>query len=97
MVDKYEEAIQCINIMQSSYNHIRKSDAEFLTLELAKEALREKLEREDPQPLTDVFSGSGGRWGKCIKCGKLNRVEYNYCANCGTRICQPKEDENETD
>ena len=33
----YEEAIRELNIMQSSYAHIRHNDAEFEALEMAKE------------------------------------------------------------
>lgn len=36
---KREEAIQTLNVMQSSYAHIRHSDAEWEALEMAKEAL----------------------------------------------------------
>ncbi len=46
------EAIAVINIMQAKYNQIRKSDIEFEAMEIAKEALREKAERENPKPLT---------------------------------------------
>lgn len=37
---KKEEAIQTLNVMQSSYAHIRHNDAEWEALELAKEALQ---------------------------------------------------------
>ena len=37
---KKEEAIQTLNVMQSSYAHIRHSDAEWEAVEMAKEALQ---------------------------------------------------------
>jgi hypothetical protein len=75
--DKYEEAIRFINIMQSSYNHIRKSDAEFLTLELAKEALRAEQEREKGCEYCTVASASiedGRHHGACYGGNGLTMV-----------------------
>lgn len=41
-----EQHIQTLNVMQSKYSHIRRSDAEWQDVEAAKDALREKQERE---------------------------------------------------
>jgi hypothetical protein len=57
---------------------------------LCKSALRAQQERENPKPLKPADAAESGLWGRCQKCNKLNRYEYNYCANCGARICPPK-------
>lgn len=57
---KKEEAIQTLNVMQSSYSHIRHSDAEWEALEMAKEYLQ-----------TGVCTESGGT----VKTGPLTLEE----------------------
>lgn len=47
-----EEIIQTLNVMQGEYAHIRRNDAEWEAVELAKAVLREKQEREQNAPLT---------------------------------------------
>ena len=60
------------------------------------EALREQSERSNPNPLINADADviRPGQWGKCPNCGKVNRCEYHFCANCGIPICPPKEEPN---
>jgi hypothetical protein len=43
MMDKH---IETLNVMESSYAHIRKNDSEYEAIEAAKETLQEQAERE---------------------------------------------------
>lgn len=80
---KREEAIQTLNVMQSSYAHIRHSDAEWEAVEMAKEALKKEI----PcgvwlHPICEGMS-------TCPACGFefLDKMEAdNFCSNCGQKI-----------
>jgi len=41
-----QKAIGTLNVMESTYSHIRKNDNEFEAIEAAKEALQDQAERE---------------------------------------------------
>ena len=43
---RIEQYIQTLGIMQAQYSHIRRSESEWQAIETAKDALREKQERE---------------------------------------------------
>lgn len=45
-MSKIQEAIETMNIMESNYSHIRKSDKEFEAIEAGKSALQDQAERE---------------------------------------------------
>lgn len=93
-----QEAIETINVMQASHSHIRRNDAEWFALESAKDALREKQEREkgckvcnEPCYACDYPCGSVGddNWDVCIF---TNHSYYHrdprikFCSNCGRRL-----------
>lgn len=64
-----KQAIEQINIMQAAYAHIRRKDTEWEAVEAAKEALREKEARENPQLLTlDELRGMDGEPVSCHTC-----------------------------
>ena len=45
-MSKIQEAIETMNVMESNYSHIRKSDKEFEAIETGKSALQDQAERE---------------------------------------------------
>lgn len=61
--------------------------------EFVRKTLTEQAARLEPKPLVPTESRESGVWGKCPNCGKVNRHEYHFCANCGIPSCSPKEDE----
>ena len=90
-----EKAIGTINQMQSMYNHIRHNDDEFLALDAAKEALREKQEREQGCEVCENVSCTNCMWQRMCKDdshdGRCNSSSWkyeprNYCGYCGRKL-----------
>ena len=77
-MNEIEQHVMTINVMQSAYRHIRHSDAEFLALEAAKEALREQAERSK-----GCVSCDGGFGDNTVEFKKLG---YTTCPYCGKRL-----------
>lgn len=86
-----ERAIKHFTALQKRYT-TQHNGIQCELVATALSALTEQAARINPKPLVPTESRESGQWGKCPECGKVNRVYYNFCANCGIPICPPKED-----
>ena len=71
-MNEIEQAIETLNVMQSTHSHIRKSNNEWEAIELSKEILRAELARQDAKPLT---------------CDGCNFIREKYATHGGVTIC----------
>lgn len=82
---KREEAIQTLNVMQSSYAHIRHSDAEWEALEMAKEALNSQRMEPCMKCSSKCCFCLFNESRKCIRCKdhSFYTPVFNFCPHCG--------------
>lgn len=91
-----DKHIETLNIMESSYAHVRKSDSEFEAIEAAKETLQEQAEREKGCEYCDPEVMSGNPIFSRHADGYLGNGEFRndagvgvkayFCPKCGKRL-----------
>ena len=79
-MNEIEQAIETLNVMQSTHSHIRKSNNEWEAIELSKEILRAELARQDAKPLTCdgckwEFNRSLGSADMCYNCNRMRKKD----------------------
>lgn len=87
-----DKHIETLNIMESSYAHVRKSDSEFEAIEAAKEALQEQAEREKGcEYCENVPSKYKGITAEAFEQRAADDeyvvgIDVNYCPKCGREL-----------
>jgi len=66
-MNEIQNAIETLNVMESSYSHIRKIDSEFEAIEAGKSALQDQAERERG---CEYCNGHVHAWKFCPMCGR---------------------------
>lgn len=93
-----EKAIETLNVMESQYNHIRHSDAEFDAVEQAKDALRSQQEREKGcEYCTGELSKLENHHTIHTPSGWVVETDMKYCWNCGRRLKEAQSDAHPAD
>lgn len=84
-----EQHIQTLNVMQAQYSHIRRSDAEWQAVEAAKDALREKQEREKGCEFCKIELEDYPYINACGDCDSSDTIYTpEFCPICGCPLTE---------
>lgn len=84
-----EQHIQTLNVMQAQYSHIRRSEAEWQAVEAAKDALREKQEREKGCEFCKIELEDYPYINACGDCDSSDTIYTpEFCPICGCPLTE---------